>query len=119
MARTRWRCGAPRPARSTRARAGDGPSLIECKTYRYYGHHQGDDTLRYRLADEEKLRARPGLPQSVSRALASGGPLTPTELNAIDAQNQSLLDEAVEFAKASPVPEPDELLTDVYAPVMP
>ena len=38
----------------TRARAGQGPSLIECKTYRYYGHHQGDDPLRYRTSDEER-----------------------------------------------------------------
>ena len=51
--------------------------------------------------------------------MESGGPLTLTDLDAIDAQNQALLDDAVEFAKASPVPEPHELLTDVYAPVMP
>ena len=36
-----------------RARDGAGPSLIECKTYRYYGHHQGDDTRRYRTREEE------------------------------------------------------------------
>ena len=37
-----------------RARLGQGPTLIECKTYRYYGHHQGDDPLRYRTAEEEQ-----------------------------------------------------------------
>src|SRR5258707_1316977 len=36
-----------------RARAGQGPSLIECMTYRYYGHHQGDDAHRYRTKEEE------------------------------------------------------------------
>jgi TPP-dependent pyruvate/acetoin dehydrogenase alpha subunit len=101
----------------THARAGRGPSLIEAKTYRYYGHHQSDDTLRYRLAEEEKLaRDRDCLSQFRAR-MESSGPLTLTELNAIDAQNKVLLDDAVEFAKASPVPEPHELLTDVYAPV--
>ena len=111
-----WRAAA---SAVTHARAGRGPSLIEAKTYRYYGHHQSDDTLRYRLADEEKLaRDRDCLSQFRAH-MESGGPLTLTELNAIDAQNQTLLDDAVEFAKASPVPEPHELLTDVYAPVMP
>ena len=37
-----------------RARLGQGPTLIECKTYRYYGHHQGDNPLRYRTAEEEQ-----------------------------------------------------------------
>src|SRR3990172_1532766 len=42
-----------------RARSGQGPTLIECKTYRYYGHHQGDNPLRYRTAEEEETaRAR-------------------------------------------------------------
>jgi len=110
-----WRAAA---GAVTHARAGRGPSLIEAKTYRYYGHHQSDDTLRYRLADEEKLaRDRDCLSQFRAH-MESRGPLTLTELNAIDAQNQALLDDAVEFAKASPVPEPHELLTDVYAPVM-
>src|SRR5664279_3781262 len=37
-----------------RARSGAGPSLVECMTYRYFGHHQSDDTTRYRPAEEEK-----------------------------------------------------------------
>ena len=45
--------GGPR----SRARAGEGPSLIECTTYRYYGHHQGDDTRRYRTRRRKKRRA--------------------------------------------------------------
>jgi pyruvate dehydrogenase E1 component alpha subunit len=102
-----------------RARAGSGPSLIEAKTYRYYGHHQSDDTLRYRLADEEKeARDRDCLKQFRTR-MAENGPLTADELDAIDAHNKSLMDDAVEFAKTSPLPEPYELLTDVYAPVKP
>ena len=50
-----------------RARAGEGPSLIECKTYRYYGHHQGDDTLRYRTEGGGAGRARSRLSRAVPR----------------------------------------------------
>lgn len=98
------------------ARAGYGPSLIECKTYRYYGHHQSDDTLRYRTAEEEQAaRARDCLALFRSRMQAEG-PLSVAELDAIDARNRERMDEAVAFAKESPLPEPHELLTDVYAP---
>jgi len=99
-----------------RARAGDGPSLIEAMTYRYFGHHQSDDPLRYRLADEEKAaRDRDCLKQFRER-MQQDGPLTLNELDAIDALNKALLDEAVEFAKNSPLPRPEDLYTDVYVP---
>jgi len=99
-----------------RARSGDGPSFIEAKTYRYHGHHQGDDTLRYRLKDEEEAaRDRDCLKLFRERAGRGGAP-TLDELDAIDAANKALLDEAVEFAKAAPLPGPGELFTDVYVP---
>jgi len=99
-----------------RARSGDGPTLIECKTYRYYGHHQGDDPLRYRTADEEKAaRDRDCLAQFRHRMQASG-PLKLDDLDAIDAANRALVDEAVDFARASPLPEPADLYTDVFVP---
>jgi pyruvate dehydrogenase E1 component alpha subunit len=99
-----------------RARSGGGPSLIECKTYRYHGHHQGDDTLRYRTADEEEAaRARDCLDR-FRQLMESDGPLTLAELDAIDLRNQQLLDEAVAFAEASALPRPEELYTDVYVP---
>lgn len=99
-----------------RARAGDGPTLIEAMTYRYFGHHQSDDPLRYRLAVEEKAaRARDCLTQFRAR-MSAEGPLTLNELDAIDALNKALLDEAVEFAKNSPLPPAEDLFTDVYVP---
>lgn len=97
-----------------RARRGDGPSLVECSTYRYFGHHQSDDTKRYRLAaEEQQARARDCLATFRER-IRTAGPLTIGELDALDAKNKALLDEAVEFAKASPLPEAHELLTDLY-----
>jgi len=97
-----------------RARAGGGPSLVECKTYRYFGHHQGDDPKRYRLADEETAAREKDCLRIFRARMQAAGPLALDELDVIDAKNKTLLDEAVEFAKASPLPAPDELLTDVY-----
>ena len=97
-----------------RARSGGGPSLIECKTYRYYGHHQGDDTLRYRTAEEEHAARERDCLDSFRRQMQESGPLPLTELDEIDERIKLLLDEAVEFAEAGPLPEPGELYTDVY-----
>jgi len=97
-----------------RARSGGGPSLIECKTYRYYGHHQGDETLRYRTADEEQAARERDCLERFRQQMQAGGPLTLAQLDEIDARNDRLLDEAVEFAEASRLPDPGELYTDVY-----
>jgi pyruvate dehydrogenase E1 component alpha subunit len=97
-----------------RARSGSGPSLIECKTYRYYGHHQGDETLRYRTAEEEQAARERDCLERFREQMSDGGPLTLAQLDEIDVRNDQLLDEAVEFAKASPLPEASELYTDVY-----
>jgi 2-oxoisovalerate dehydrogenase E1 component len=97
-----------------RARGGGGPSLIECKTYRYHGHHQGDETLRYRTAEEEQAARERDCLERFREQMRDSGPLTLAQLDEIDARNDELLDEAVEFAKASPLPDADELYTDVY-----
>lgn len=97
-----------------RARRGDGPTLVECKTYRYYGHHQGDDPHRYRtLNEEEAARARDCI-KLFREHLLVHKQLSADDLDGIDAKNRALLDEAVAFAEASPLPDPAELYTDVY-----
>lgn len=97
-----------------RARAGDGPTLVECKTYRYHGHHQGDDPHRYRLvAEEEQARARDCI-LGFRRFAAAEGRVRLEDLDAIDRRCRELLDEAVRFAEESPLPEPHELYTHVY-----
>lgn len=100
----------------TRARSGGGPSLVECLTYRYYGHHQGDETLRYRLAEEERQARERDCLVLLRTYLTSTGGIAADELDALDAQNRARLDEAIAFAEASPVPGPEELLADVYVP---
>ena len=99
-----------------RARAGGGPSLIECLTYRYYGHHQGDDPLRYRTAAEQTAaRERDCVLRAREWLLAEGFADEPALL-AIDDEIRRRIDEAVAFAEASPLPAAHELLTDVYVP---
>lgn len=97
-----------------RARAGEGPSLIECMTYRYLGHHQSDDTTRYRSRDEEQYAHDRDCILRFRSHVQTIGALTAAELDQIDAENSALVEEAVEFAKASPLPVPGELYTDVY-----
>ena len=94
-----------------RARAGAGPTFLECLTYRFFGHHTAERTMRlgYR-ADEEIERWRLRDPvELLGERLDSG------VRAAIDAEVESLLDEAVEFARSGPRPEPTEALDFVWA----
>jgi TPP-dependent pyruvate/acetoin dehydrogenase alpha subunit len=98
----------------SRARAGAGPSLIECKTYRYYGHHQGDETLRYRTTEEEHAwRERDCIGILRAHVLANGL-LTQDELDEAETRNRAAIDEAVSFAEQSYTPELAELYRHVY-----
>ncbi len=96
-----------------RARGSQGPSLVECRTYRYYGHHQGDETLRYRTADEERTARERDCLRRFREVLLGEG-IDAAELDGLDGHNRERLDEAIAFAEASPLPGPEELLADVY-----
>jgi len=96
-----------------RGRRGEGPSLIECKTYRYYGHFEGD-AVTYRTREEvDSFRARDPI-QALRRSLVERGIASAEELDAIDKQAQERIDDAWRFAEAAPLPAPEEALTDVY-----
>jgi TPP-dependent pyruvate/acetoin dehydrogenase alpha subunit len=101
---------------AARARAGDGPTLIEAKTYRYRGHYEGDPQV-YRLPGEmEQWKAHD--PVSAFRQRLLDSELFDDEaLNELEADVQKQLDEAVAFAKAAPMPEPKEALRGVYAEI--
>jgi len=93
-----------------RARAGGGPTFLECKTYRYHGHFLGDDPRRYRTAEEEAhYRAR----DCIER-FAEVSSLPPEELRTIDEEAVRAVDAAVAFAERSAPPALSELTTDVY-----
>ena len=97
-----------------RARAGEGPTLIECQTYRYYGHTVFDNPLTYRSKEEEDhWRARDPL-KLFREAVLPQGDITAEELDQIDAEAVTLMEEAVKFADESPLPDPVELYDDVY-----
>jgi pyruvate dehydrogenase E1 component alpha subunit len=96
-----------------RARAGAGPALIEAKTYRYYGHFQGD-MITYRT-EEEVMRFRDRDPIAGAKAfIKERGFATEADLDAIDARVVAELDAAWDAAKAAPFPQPEDALTDVY-----
>jgi pyruvate dehydrogenase E1 component alpha subunit len=97
-----------------RAREGRGPTLIECKVNRYYGHFEGD-AQTYRQPDEVKTirETRDCLARFVQK-VTSAGLLTSAELEAIDADVGRVIDYSVAKAKSAPKPTADELLTDVY-----
>jgi pyruvate dehydrogenase E1 component alpha subunit len=97
-----------------RARSGNGPTLIECKTYRYYGHHQGDNPLRYRTPEEEQHARDRDCIQRFRRDVLSHTLLTEEEFTRIEEHVKASIDEAVTFAETSPLPDLAELYRHVY-----
>ena len=97
-----------------RARAGEGPSLIEHKLDRFYGHFEGDNQ-NYRPKDEvKKLRDEICCLKRFSKAVIDGHSIEASQLKEIDEEVSKLIDEAVEFAESSPFPKEEDLTTDVY-----
>jgi pyruvate dehydrogenase E1 component alpha subunit len=96
------------------ARRGGGPALLECKTYRLRGHSKSDRNL-YRTKEEiEAWRDKDAI-RRLERELVAHGRFAETELLAIEQAAQKTIDEALEFAKSSPDPDPAQLTRDVYA----
>jgi len=98
----------------TRARKGEGPSLVECKTCRHHGHYEGD-TMTYRDQKEvDECKKRDPIPR-FRKKLIEMGVLTEKEADKIDQEVANEINEAVKFAEESPFPGPEEALEDVYA----
>jgi len=98
-----------------RARRGEGPSLVECKTYRYFDHQGVGDGVADRSAEEiEEWRAKDAIVR-FRRHLIQTEALTEAEAEDIDRRVATRIEDAIAFAEASPLPTVDELLTDVYA----
>jgi len=92
----------------SRARAGGGPTFLEVKTYRFMGHFEGDPD-RYRDdADREVTRSRDAL-ASLRDRLVSDGIESAETLETLRAEVELAVSDAVEFAKASPFPDPAEI----------
>jgi pyruvate dehydrogenase E1 component alpha subunit len=90
-----------------RARAGQGPTLLECQTYRHYGHSKSDPA-KYRPPDEvERWLARDPLDLARARLLDMG--LSDDELAAKDAEIDDQMERAVEGALAAAYPDPEQV----------
>ena len=90
------------------ARAGDGPTLLECKTYRFVGHSRSDARGYREGVEEAAWKERDPIPRL--RAV-----LADEVAQAIEREVEATIEDAVEFARASPDADPREALTDVYA----
>ena len=99
-----------------RARAGHGPSLIEAKTYRFYNHHGVQNLgLKYRTDDEvAKWKERDPIFSLEARMVAAGA-MSPTQVEAVWTENRADIADAITFAEDSPLPDADQILTDVYS----
>ena len=95
-----------------RARNGEGPSLLECKTYRFLGHSRGDPPYGpYRTKEEvDKWKKRDPLLVLIKKAK-----LTKKEIEGIERQVSAQMEDAVRFAKESPEPDVRTALEDIYA----
>jgi acetoin:2,6-dichlorophenolindophenol oxidoreductase subunit alpha len=97
-----------------RARSGGGPSLLECRVNRYYGHFEGDQQTYRAPGEVEELRRTRDCLDLFARRVTSAGLVDAEELRRVDEEVARLIDDAVADAKAAPEPDPSDLLTDVY-----
>jgi pyruvate dehydrogenase E1 component alpha subunit len=96
-------------------RAGNGPYILEMKTYRYRGHSMSDPA-KYRTRDEvQKVKEDKDPIDRVRDMLVQGGHATEDVLKAIDKDIKKTVSASADFATESPEPSADELFTDIYA----
>ena len=98
-----------------RARSGQGPSIVECKTYRYYGHSHSDPRA-YRTREEEADYKDQDPIKRLDADMEALGMLTEDEFEAMDEVVDAKLEKAMSYSEVSPDPALDQLMTDVYAP---
>lgn len=97
-----------------RARKGEGPTIVECKTYRWHGHYIGDPETYKPKEEVEEWKKKDPIPR-FRKYLIENKILSEEGTNKIDLEMNEEIDQAVKFADESPFPEPEETLEDVYA----
>ena len=98
-----------------RARRGEGPTLIEALTYRWYGHSHSDPRA-YRTREEEAMWKERDPIKVLTEGLTAMGMVDDSEVEALDRAVTEKINTAMQFSEASPEPDPNELYTDVFAP---
>lgn len=97
-----------------RARKGDGPSLIECKTWRHRGHFEGDPAV-YKDPAEQRTWLQKDPITKLGKKLTELNYVSEEGLERIRAEVEKQIANAVQFAQESPDPRPEDVLTDVFA----
>ena len=98
---------------AARARAGEGPTLLEFRTYRYKGHSMSDPA-KYRSKEEvEEYKQRDPV-EVVRKTILDNQFATEDDLNAIEAKIMDVVEDSVQFAESSPYPDASEAMTDIY-----
>jgi TPP-dependent pyruvate/acetoin dehydrogenase alpha subunit len=97
-----------------RARQGQGPSFIECKTWRHRGHFEGESVV-YRNEDEHNYWMERDPIRLLGDALIQNSIVSKAKLEELDAMIETEIDAAVQFAEESPFPLPEDALDDVYS----
>ena len=96
-----------------RAKKGKGPTLIECKTYRFRGHWEGDPEIYRPKGEVERIQKYCPI-EKFKTKLSEMKILTEKKADEIEKEVTASIDDAVEFARESPYPEPDEALEDLF-----
>ena len=100
-----------------RARAGKGPTLLECKTYRQHGHFEGDPAI-YKPKEEQAAWLEKDPMPRYANFLVENGVMTREEVDAVDAQVAKEIEDAIAFADAQPLPDVETAVLDVYSDIV-
>lgn len=98
---------------AARARKGDGPTLLEIRTYRYKGHSMSDPR-KYRTKEEEQEYIKSDPIEQVLKVIREKKYMTEKQIEAVYNKTKKLVEESVKFAEESPLPEPEDMYHDVY-----
>ena len=99
----------------TRARNDEGPTLVECKTYRRFGHYVGEPDKTYRSQEEKDEWRKKDPIEMFCKHLETNGIINTEGIKAIEKEAETEVGEAVEFAKNSPLPNPDTVTHYVWS----
>ncbi len=97
-----------------RAREGGGPTLLECKMVRFYGHFEGDAQTYRGPGELDDIRANKDCLKKFTAEVTASGVITAAEIKSIDDEVMQLIEKAVKEAKSAPLPTLADLTTDVY-----
>ncbi|MFG1381607.1 thiamine pyrophosphate-dependent dehydrogenase E1 component subunit alpha [Xanthobacter versatilis] len=98
----------------TKARAGGGPAVLECRMNRFFGHFEGDSQTYKAKGENEFNRANRDCLKIFADRVTAAGVVSEAEIALLDREVASLIDDAVTSAKAAPLPAARDLLSDVY-----